>query len=81
MKKQSKAKILFRMIKLVKPLTGFMLLSVFFGTLGFLCAQFIPTLGAIAVIRGLDTDGSYSFTQYFRCTNCDRNTACISEIW
>ena len=65
MKKQSKAKILFRMIKLVKPLTGFMLLSVFFGTLGFLCAQFIPTLGAITVIRGLDTDGSYSFTHIF----------------
>ena len=65
MKKQSKAKILFRMIKLVKPLTGFMLLSVFFGTLGFLCAQFIPTLGAIAVIRSLDTDGSYSFTHIF----------------
>ena len=65
MKKQSKAKILFRMIKLVKPLTGFMLLSVFFGTLGFLCAQFIPTLGAIAVIRGLDTNGSYSFTHIF----------------
>ena len=65
MKKQSKAKILFRMIKLVKPLTGFMLLSVFLGTLGFLCAQFIPTLGAVAVIRGLDAAGSYSFTALF----------------
>ncbi len=65
MKKQSKAKILLRMIKLVKPLTGFMLLSVVLGTLGFLCAQFIPTLGAFAVTRGLDASDSYSFTALF----------------
>ncbi len=65
MKKQSKAKILFRMIKLVKPLTGFMLLSVLLGTLGFLCAHFLPTLGAVAVVRGLDAGDSYSFTALF----------------
>ena len=37
-KKQSKLRVLLRMVKLVKPLTGFMLLAIFMGTLGFLCA-------------------------------------------
>ena len=32
MKKQSKLRVLLRMIKLVKPLTGFMLLAVLMGT-------------------------------------------------
>lgn len=53
MKKQSKARILFRMIKLVKPLTGFMILAVALGTLGFLTAEFIPILGGEAVLIGL----------------------------
>ena len=41
------------MVKLVQPLTGFMLLAIFMGTLGFLCAQFIPILGGYAVLHGL----------------------------
>ena len=53
MKKQSKIRVLLRMVKLVKPLTGFMLLAIFMGTLGFLCAQFIPILGGYAVLHGL----------------------------
>ena len=54
MKKQSKIKVLLRMVRLVRPLTGFMLLAVFMGTLGFLCAQFIPILGGYAVLYGLN---------------------------
>lgn len=53
MKKQSKARILFRMLKLVKPLTGFMVLAVVLGTLGFLAAEFIPILGGEAILIGL----------------------------
>ena len=53
MKKQSKAKVLFRMVKLVMPLAGWMLLAIGMGTLGFLCAQFIPILGGFAVLHGL----------------------------
>ena len=52
-KKQSKLRVLLRMVKLVKPLTGFMLLAILMGTLGFLCAQFIPILGGYAVLHGL----------------------------
>lgn len=54
MKKQSKALVLLRMVKLVRPLTGFMLLAILMGTIGFLCAQFIPILGGFAVLHGLD---------------------------
>ena len=53
MKKQSKAGVLFRLIRLVKPLTGWMLLAVLMGTMGFLAAQFIPILGSFAVVRAL----------------------------
>jgi len=62
MKKQNKALILFRMIKLVRPLTGFMVLAVIMGTLGFLTAEFIPILGGEAILLGLgfETDISWS---------------------
>ena len=61
MKKQSKAKVLFRMLGLVKPLSGFMLIAVIFGTLGFLTAQFIPVLGGMAILSGLNIGVSMSF--------------------
>lgn len=62
MKKQNKALILFRMVKLVRPLTGFMVLAVIMGTLGFLTAEFIPILGAEAILLGLgfETDISWN---------------------
>ena len=62
MKKQSKLKTLLRMVKLVKPLTGFMILAVTMGTLGFLCAQFIPIFGGYAVLGGLGFDIPLSLT-------------------
>ena len=65
MKRQRKAAVLIRMVKLVKPLTGFMLLAVIMGTLGFLCAQFIPILGSIAVTRVLRFGKEASLTTLF----------------
>lgn len=62
MKKQSKLRTLLRMVKLVKPLTGFMILAVTMGTLGFLCAQFIPIFGGYAVLGGLGFDIPLSLT-------------------
>lgn len=61
MKDQNKALILFRMLKLVRPLTGFMVMAVVFGTVGFLTAQFIPVLGGMAVLTGLGEDINISF--------------------
>lgn len=65
MKKQSRVAVLFRMIKLVKPLTGFMILAVVMGTLGFLCAQFIPVLGGMAIVRGVEQEGAASLAPVF----------------
>ncbi len=62
MKNQSKAKILFRMLELVKPLSGFMIFAILMGTAGFLCAQFIPILGGYAVLYGLGIDIPISLT-------------------
>lgn len=65
MKKQSKITVLFRMIKLVRPLTGFMILAVFFGTMGFLTAEFIPILGGAAVVKALGSDIPFSLKTIF----------------
>lgn len=62
MKKQSKVKVLLRMLGLVRPLAGFMVLAVIFGTLGFLTAQFIPILGGMAVLSGLGVGAYPAFT-------------------
>lgn len=67
MKKQSKIRILFRMLALVKPLVGFMILAVVTGTLGYLAVQFIPVLGGFAILHGLDCDISISLTAVWIC--------------
>ena len=52
----SKFAILFKMIGMVRPLTGFMVLAVLAGTIAFLSAQFIPVLGGYAILEGLGLD-------------------------
>lgn len=42
-----------RMIGLVAPLTGWMLLAILMGVLGFLCAIFIPVSAVVLVAQGL----------------------------
>lgn len=56
----NKAKVLLRMIKLVEPLTGCMILAVLFGTIGFLTAQFIPVLGGMIILSGTGEETSLS---------------------
>ena len=53
---RSKPATLFKMLDLVKPLTGFMILAVISGTLAFLAVQFIPVLGGYAILEGLGLD-------------------------
>ena len=52
----SKPVTLIRMLGLVRPLTGFMLLAVLAGTLAYLAVQFIPILGGYAILSGLGLD-------------------------
>ena len=54
--KRSKVVTLLRMLGLVKPLTGVMLLAVLSGTLAYLAVQFIPVLGGYAILEGLGLD-------------------------
>ena len=65
MKQQSKLTVLLRMVKLVKPLTGWMLFAVLAGTLGFLCAQFIPILGGVVIVHKLHPEWSMAYTPFF----------------
>ncbi len=53
MKRRSGFVIMARLIGLVKPLTGFMVLAITMGLIGNLCASFITVLGGYAVLNVL----------------------------
>lgn len=57
MKKRSGLKVMLRLIGLVKPLTGFMVLAIMMGLLGHLAASFITIFGgyAVAEVIGIET--------------------------
>ncbi|MBQ9197908.1 MAG: thiol reductant ABC exporter subunit CydC [Clostridia bacterium] len=67
MKKRSKAGTLFKMLGLVRPLTGFMALAVTAGTLGYLAVQFIPVLGGYAILHGLGYAAPMSIHAIWTC--------------
>lgn len=46
-----------RLVKLVFPLTGFMICAILMGVAGFLCAIFIPALSSMALVK----DSLFSF--------------------
>ena len=50
MKKRSGFAVMARLIGLVKPLTGYMLLAILMGLAGHLCASFITIFGGFAVL-------------------------------
>ena len=56
-RKQSSLKIMARLIKLVKPLAGFMVLAVILGVTGFLCAIQITVAGSLALLTAAGIDG------------------------
>lgn len=51
--------IFYRLIKLVFPLTGYMLCAILMGVAGFLCAIGIPTLASMALIQLLGLNGFF----------------------
>lgn len=63
--KRSGFQIMMKLITLVKPLTGFMLLAILMGVLGFLCAQFITIFGGFAMLHILGSDAPLSLTAIF----------------
>lgn len=56
-RKQSSLKIMERLIKLVKPLAGFMMLAVILGVTGFLCAIQITVAGGLTLLTAAGIDG------------------------
>lgn len=65
MKKRSNLSIMLRLIKLVKPLAGYMTAAVAMGVAGFLCAQFITILGGYAMLGVLKMHTKLSLTAIF----------------
>ena len=56
-----------RLIGLVKPLTGYMILAITMGLIGHLCASFITILGGYAVLDVLRFDTGHSLRMIFAC--------------
>lgn len=50
MKKRSNIKVMASLIGLVKPLTGYMILAILMGIIGYLCASFITIFGGYALL-------------------------------
>lgn len=54
-----------RLIGLVKPLTGYMILAVAMGLIGHLCASFIMVFGGYAILQVLHPEWSWNLTALF----------------
>lgn len=65
MKKRNNFGIMLRLVGLVKPLIGFMILAVLMGCAGFLCAEFITIFGGYAILNVLGLDTTFSLTAIF----------------
>lgn len=66
MKKRNGFQVMMRLIGLVKPLTGYMILAILMGLIGHLCASFITIFGGFAVWNLLQ-DTSTSLIVIFIC--------------
>lgn len=66
-KPKSNIRIMLKMMRLVKPLTGFMILAIFTGVLGFLCAIFIPVYGSMAIGTMIGYSSHFSISKLFGC--------------
>lgn len=58
-KKRSNFKACLELLRLVRPLSFFMICAVLTGVLGFVCAALIPTLGVVSALKIL---GKYAFS-------------------
>ena len=56
-----------RLIRLVKPLSGYMVLAILMGLVGHLCAAFITIFGGFAVLDLLGQNGGIKTGTVFVC--------------
>lgn len=67
MKKRSNLKVMANLIKLVRPLIGYMVLAVLMGIAGFLCATFITIFGGYAILDVMNLSTVFSIRTIFIC--------------
>ncbi len=67
MKRRNGFTVMARLIGLVKPLTGYMILAITMGLMGHLCAAFITILGGYAVLDLLNFDVPIALGVIFTC--------------
>ena len=65
--KRSHFKVMARLIGLVKPLTGYMLLAITMGLIGHLCAAFITIFGGYALLDALGQTAAIGMGAAFAC--------------
>ncbi len=65
MKKRSGFHVMMRLVGLVKPLTGYMVMAIIMGLMGHLAASFITIFGGYAVAKLLDFDTPFSLRIIF----------------
>lgn len=67
MKKRSGFMVMLQLIGLVKPLAGFMILAIFMGLIGHLCAAFITIFGGFCLLDLLHFNTPFSLKVLFIC--------------
>ncbi len=67
MKKRGDLNIMLRLIGLIKPLLGFMILAVTMGVIGHLCASFITIFGGYALLDILEMGSPVALNAVFVC--------------
>ena len=67
MKKRGNFNIMLRLIGLIKPLLGFMILAVTMGVIGHLCASFITIFGGYALLDILGMGSPVALNTVFVC--------------
>lgn len=65
MEKRSSSKVIIQLVRLIKGLKGHMTLAIIMGTLGHLCATFIPVLGVLALLKVYDNKSFPSLSLIF----------------
>ena len=67
MKKRDNLNVMLRLIGLIKPLIGFMILAVAMGVIGHLCASFITIFGGYALLDILGVNAPVTINTVFVC--------------
>ena len=77
MKKRSGGTVMLKLIGLVKPLTGYMVLAVLLGLAGHLCAAFVTILGGMGILTALQLRSGSLVLIFVLCAVCAVLRGCL----